>query len=487
MPSRFGIALFAVLCVSHALHAATTDIKVDQAGYLPDELKLVMVVTQSAAPDPSHAFVIRRAADNSAAFRGTLQAPISDPDSGDRVQAADFSSLNERGQFYLEVPGIGTSWHFAIEPDVFRRVYYLAMRSYYGQRCGTAVDLGPEFPAYKHGPCHLVGAYHPSSGKQGDHVSTHGWHDAGDYGRYVVNSGITTGTLLWTWELFGRRIQNISLQLPESGNHTPDILNEIRWNLDWMLTMQDHDGGVWQKQTSTHFCGFIMPEQDSLTSYVIGTGQSPFKSSCATADFAAVMGIAGRVYKPFDAAFAERCLRSAERAWQWVTANPDVTFRNPPGVTTGDYSDPHCDDERLWAAAELSRTTGADTYSRYFLDHYREFLDTIRPVGPQSWSMVAPLALWTYALGNGKDQTAVGAIRNQSIAAADQIAARTEHHAYRISLTTHDFIWGSNAVAANYACSFSSPTAFIRLLNTCRPRLTICTTCSAAIRFLCRG
>ena len=267
----------------------------------------------------------------------------------------------------------------------------------------------------------------------------------------MVNSGITTGTLLWTWELYGDRIRRISLHLPESGNNVPDILNEIRWNLEWMLTMQDQDGGVWHKQTSTHFCRFIMPEQDSLISYVIGTGQSPFKSSCATADFAAVMAIAARGYKPFDAGFAGKCLHAAQHAWQWVTANPDVTFQNPPGISTGDYGDAHCDDERLWAAAELTRTTGADPYSHYFLDHYREFLETIRPLDPPSWSTVAPLALWTYVLGNGKDQDAVKAIRDQSIAAADQIATRAAHHAYRISLTTSDYIWGSNAVAANYS------------------------------------
>ncbi len=167
------------------------------------------------------------------------EAPVDDADSGDRVLTADFSALKEHGQFYLEVPGVGTSWQFTVDADVYRRVYYLAMRSYYGQRCGTAVDLGPDFPAYKHAACHLSGAYHASSGKEGPHVSTHGWHDAGDYGRYVVNSGITTGTLLWTWELFGNRIRQIGLHLPESGNNTPDILNEIRWNLEWMLTMQD--------------------------------------------------------------------------------------------------------------------------------------------------------------------------------------------------------------------------------------------------------
>jgi len=424
--------------------APGTGIKVDQVGYLPDAPKIAFVV------QPAKIFAVRRTRDASIAFQGTVQPPIFDPDSGEHVGALDFTKLHETGRFYIDVPGIGRSWNFSVKPDVFRRVYYLAMRSYYGQRCGTEVDLGSEFPGYRHAACHLDGAYHASSGKEGPRTSTHGWHDAGDYGRYVVNSGISTGLLLWTWELYGDRLKNISLHLPESGNGTPDILNEIRWNLDWMLTMQDKDGGVWHKQTSTHFCPFIMPEDDKLVSYVIGTGAAPFKSSCATADFAAVMAIAGRVYKPFDAAYASRCLRAAESAWKWLDRNPDVLFRNPAGVSTGDYGDDHCGDERLWAAAELFRTTGEDIYSRYFLAKYREYSDRLGPAGPPSWSMVAPLALWTYVLGNGSDAAAVQAIRAQSLHASDDIVERAARDGYRISLTRHDYIWGSNGEAATY-------------------------------------
>ncbi len=409
-----------------------------------------MIVAPANGGNSPERFRILRSLDNSVAFAGKLSDVLSDRDSGDDVRQADFTALHDGGRYYVDVPGVGRSWDFTIGPDVFGRVYYLAMRSYYGQRCGIAVDLGPEYPGYKHGACHLVGAYHDSSGKTGSHVSAHGWHDAGDYGRYVVNAGISTGTLLWTYELYGKRLKSINLHLPESGNGVPDILNEIRWNLEWMLSMQDADGGVWHKQTSTSFAPFIMPEADRLVSYVIGTGEKPFKSSCATADFAAVMAIASRVYKPFDAAFSQRSLRAAEGAWSWVTANPNVTFRNPPGVATGGYDDSNCGDERLWAAAELARTTQQHEYSDYFRGHYREYLDTIQAAGPPSWSMVAPLALWTYVLSNATGGEA-DEIRKRSLEAANEIADRTSGNPYRVSLTSRDYIWGSNGVAANYS------------------------------------
>lgn len=235
-----------LLLIAAASFAATptTEIKVDQAGYPTAARKVALVASKTAGAE----FTLRKAQDDSIVFRGKLGAAVEDADSGDRVQPADFSAYQRGGTYYIDVPGAGRSWAFAIGPSVYSRAWYLAMRSYYGQRCGTAVDLGPEFPGFKHEACHLEGAYHASSGKTGKAPSKGGWHDAGDYGRYVVNSGISTGTLLWTYEIYGARVKNVKLDLPESGNGTPDLLNEIRWNLEWMLTMQDADGGVWHKR-----------------------------------------------------------------------------------------------------------------------------------------------------------------------------------------------------------------------------------------------
>uniref|UniRef100_Q024I1 Endoglucanase n=1 Tax=Solibacter usitatus (strain Ellin6076) TaxID=234267 RepID=Q024I1_SOLUE len=450
-------AALLLFCAAAGVAAdATPAIKVDQVGYLTAAPKVAFV----AAPAAALEFTVRRAADASVVFTGPLSAPHEDPDSGDRVQSADFSKLTTPGAYYLNVPTIGRSWEFAIGPDVYSRAWYLATRSYYGQRCGIAVDLGSEFPGFRHDTCHLEGAFHASSGKTGAHISHGGWHDAGDYGRYVVNSGISTGTLLWTWELYGPKLRAVKLNLPESGNGTPDLLNEIRWNLEWMLTMQDDDGGVWHKQTSDRFCGFVMPEKDKLVSYVIGSGAEPFKTSCATGDLAAVMAIAARAYKPYDATFAAKCLRAAQKAWTWLDKFPNATFRNPQGVSTGAYGDGNCADERLWAAAELFRTTASADYERYFLDHYTALQSGIRAAGPQSWPSVGNLALWTYVLGAGKNADAVAAIRAASLAAAGQIVERTAANPYRVSLTTRDYIWGSNAVAANYGMQLLIANAF---------------------------
>jgi endoglucanase len=424
----------------------TPAIKVDQVGYPLHGPKIALVSVSAES------FEVRRSSDGGVSFHGRFAPPQADSNTGDRVQAADFSALQRAGTYYIDIPGVGRSWNFTIGKNVYDRTFYLAMRAFYGQRCGIAVDLGSEFPGYSHPVCHQHGEFHASSGASGPRDNIGGWHDAGDYGRYTVNSGISTGTLLWAWEIYAPKLKRIQLRIPETGNGTPDILNEARWNLNWMLQMQDNDGGAWHKQTSTHFPGFVAPEDDKLPSEVIGTGDVPYKSTCATADLAAVAAIAARVYKPFDASFAAKALSAAERAWAWTEKYPNVIFRNPPGVTTGEYGDSNCSDERLWAAAELWRTTGEPAFNDYFLQQYAQYLPMLDSAPPESWSSLAPMALRSYALANqkGTEAKAADAIRESCIAAARAIIERTRDNPYRVSMKSRDYIWGSNGVAAQY-------------------------------------
>ena len=195
--------------------APTTDIKVDQVGYLPHSTKLAMVVSHTLAKE----FFVRRAGNDSVAFHGKLTEPVSDPDSGDLIQEMDFTKLEKPGQYYLEVPGVGRSWNFGIGADVFSRAFYLSMRSYYGQRCGIAVDLGPEFPGYKHAACHLEGAYHASSGKTGPHISAKGlarcrrlWPLRRQLRHHHRHAAVDLG------DLRRSRLKGVQLNIPESGN-----------------------------------------------------------------------------------------------------------------------------------------------------------------------------------------------------------------------------------------------------------------------------
>ena len=435
--------------------ALSESIKVDQVGYLPARAKVAIVTD----PGATGSFSVRRSADGSEVLTGRLGPPRADADTGDTVRAADFSVLDQTGSFYLDVAGVGASHEFDVAPDVYAKVFYLAMRAFYGQRCGSAVDLAPTYPGYRHPACHAPGTPNPdalmhvSSGAAGAVEATRGWHDAGDYGKYVVNSGITTGELLWTFEAFAGRVGPVRLDIPESGGAVPDLLSEVRWNLDWMLKMQDRDGGVWHKLTSERFGSFVMPERDDGgPRYVIGTGSGPYKSSCATGDFAAVMAAAARIFRPFDPDFAAAALAAAEGAWRWLSLHPSVVFKNCCGVQTGEYGDANCADERLWAAAELFRTTGAAEYNAYFTANHASARPGLVGGGAPSWQDVGTLALLTYYFSAppATDEAVRAEIRADTLAAADAIVARTAANPYHVSLRSTDYVWGSNGVAANY-------------------------------------
>ena len=416
-------------------------IALNQVGFRPKHAKKAAIVLESQS-SAGKAFRIVDTASGAVRHQGRLSDPAEDQASGDLVAWADFSSLSDPGTYRLEVCG-KQSDTFTVADDVYAAALRLTMRSYYGQRCGCKVDLGN---GYGHEACHLDGAYHASSGLSGKVNNPGGWHDAGDYSRYVVNSGITTGTLLWAWELYPEALRNLKLDIPESGGTVPDYLAEIRWNLNWMLSMQDEkDGGVRHKQTSEAFCAFIMPEQDKLTSYVIGTGAEPYKSTGATANLAAVAAIAARCFRPFDAAYADRCLAASRKAWHWATANPRVLFRNPKGVTTGEYGDRNCDDEILWASAELFRTTGEEQYARAFVANLPDML----ALDSATWGSVAALAYWSYAMAEKTNRFVVSRIAAATQEAAELRITRAKQNGYGNTLRLTDYVWGSNSAAAN--------------------------------------
>ena len=414
----------------------------NQLGYLPHGAK---IATVRGGDEAQKQFRLRSGADGKVVFEGALSAAQTDAASGDRVRQADFSVFEEAGSYHLEIAG-HTSDLLRVDRSVYASALRTTMRAYYGQRCGCAVDMGN---GYKHPACHLDGDYSATSGRSGTLPNHGGWHDAGDYGRYVVNSGITCGTLLWAWEMQPEVLKPLRLDNANKDAKLPDYLAEVLWNLNWMLQLQDADGGVFHKQTSDHFCAFIMPQDDHLVSEVIGTGSAPFKSTAATADLAAVMAIAARCYAAYDPALAARFRTTAEKAWRWAVAHPDVVFKNPPGITTGEYGDPHCQDEIGWAAAELWRTTGEAQYEKAFLDHLPKPLEAVK-IGVPSWGNVASMACWSYVLSSREARPEVkAAIVRETSATAETLIAQSRSNGYGNTLRPEDYHWGSNSDGAN--------------------------------------
>ncbi len=425
-------------------------IKVCQVGFKPEEAKMAMV-TQNVTGDVR---ICKK--DGSLALTLKPGTPQSDPDSGDSIQIVDFSALKQPGEYYVDVPGLGKSATFRIGKDVFSGPFRLAIRAFYGQRASMDVNLAPDFPQYHYKAGHTALAqYDPSSGKTGARDVSGGWYDAGDYGRYVVNSGITTGTLLWAFEMNSAKLSKLKLDIPETGkSKLPDFLSELKYNLDWMLKMQDTDGGCWHKATTAGFSGFVMPDQDKATVLVIGTGKGAYKNTTATADLAAVAAIAARVYRPYDRDYANQCLIAARMAYQWTREHPKELFTdNPKGISTGGYGDNDARDERLWAAAELFRSTGERSFQDDFLNLAKEWPDLLKDTESPGWPQVRPMALMTYAMTklSNIDKAFQGRVLSDLDRAADGIAVRVNKNGYCTPLKSTEYYWGSNSVVANYA------------------------------------
>lgn len=436
------VLIFVILFAWSSVFAVDEEIKVDQLGYRPMDNKFAVI-----AMDKAQYFRVLRASDDKQVFTGELKDPIKDADSGDNCYIADFSGFTGDGKYYIEVDRQFKSYPFTISNDVYNTALDKTLKAFYLARCGTAVSDGP----FSHDACHTKPAlYHPSTGRGAAETRdvSGGWHDAGDYGRYVVNSGLSTATLLYMFERYKAKLVKYSMSFPYKNVKYPDILEEIKWNLDWMLKMQREDGAVYHKVTPLVFPGFIMPEKDLSQEFVFDI------STCATADFAAVMAIASRVYAPYDAEFSKRTLECSERAYGFLSANPSILppggFKNPDGARTGQYSDDKDTDERTWAAVELFNTTGDADYEK----NVEAYMNTDPEIDSAAWwREVRPAAVisYLYSTQKGRSPELVEKMTGDLRRHADVLLARIKQSGYRLMMKSDDYIWGSNNIVLNYA------------------------------------
>jgi endoglucanase len=414
-------------------------IRLSSIGYFPYAEKKASIAASCTE------FSVMRS-NGTAVFHGTVTGPIESTDTGEQVYIADFSKVTESGIYYLDMKDLGRSFDFRIAEDVYNTPYKVAMLGMYLWRCGTGVSTEYRGTKYVHKACHLDDAfldYVNESADKKDGIG--GWHDAGDYNKYTVNAGATVGVMLMAWEHFRDKIQSIGLDVPEKWNSVPDYLDEIRWELDWLLKMQypDGSGRISHKLSAKSFWGFLMPEFDTLFRYFTPWG------SAATADFVAMMAQAARIYKQYDAAFAAACLAAAKNSYAFLKNNPLDHPANINGFATGDYqtTDP---DDRLWAAAEMWETTGNAVYLSDFETRASGMSPKIET--DWDWGNLMNLGMFTYLLSNreGKNDMLVSAIKADLIKTADSIVAAKDANAYARPFGDV-YYWGCNGTVARQA------------------------------------
>ena len=398
---------------------------INQIGYRPGDFKELALVDASGNVDfvNSAGQVVLSVTPKAGSFWDA---------SGQNVQLVDFSKLSEAGKYSIKVNGNVLRSDLVVKSQTYEEIVKASIKWFYYQRASMALDESYAGRWKREaGHTNTTVELHNSTGTSGTINSSKGWYDAGDYGRYIVNSGITTYTLLSLYEHFPTYFKTLRWNIPAEGS-LPDLLAEIKYNLDWMLTMQASDGGVYHKLTSLGFPGDVMPAQDNSKLYVIG------KSTAATFDFAAIMAMASRIYKPFDAAYASKCLDAAKLAYAWGVQNPNRNYlANPAGVSTGAYENDNPNDEKLLAGTELFITTGDATYKQSGTSEYVSY-----------WGDVSGLATYekaTHANSYGGDANEA---KQKILGTADDFVNRAER-GFGVVMAKDDFVWGSNSTAAN--------------------------------------
>ena len=354
--------------------------------------------------------------------------PWFDPASGDSVALVDLGDLPE-GSYTLSQGEEERKILVSREP--FRALTNALVKGMYYQRCG--IELEEKYAGvYKHPACH-TGIQRLYSDPEVIVDAHGGWHDAGDYGKYVGPGAVAAAHMLYAWYLYPDAFRD-ELNIPESGNGVPDILNECRYELEWMMRMQRADGALYHKLTKKSFCSFRMPEDDLEQEYLMPP------SHCATAAYAACAALASRIYKSYDEAFASSLSDTAEKAWQWLQDHPEfVPWYNPEDVRTGEYGDENGLDEMYWAAAELYAATGEEAY----LTALKALMPRV-DVTTMGWANVGGLGSIACLFAcNHLDDTFTDGLKKRFLRGADNALELKQLSGYGTANSPNNYIWGS--------------------------------------------
>lgn len=418
-------------------------IKVNQVGFRNASEKYAYVsgFEDELTADVGTPFQVRRVADDTVAYSGQLVLVKNyDIDSGERVLKAVFSDLKEPGDYYITVnaTGIDKSPKFKIGDDVYKPLLADAAKYYYFQRSGIALE--PQYTPYPRAditPMDTAATFESNSAVTRD-VSK-GWFDAGDKGKYVTTGAGTVMTLLWSHEFFPETYTD-QINIPESGNSVPDILDEARWELEWILNMQDPEsGGFYAKVES------MGNDNNKRAIRDLRGDVANVRPTNDTAWAAAALAHASIAYAKYDPAFADKCLEAAKRAWMYLEQNPD-NIKGPSGA----YETDSDKDTRLMAAASLYRATGDAKYNDYFLNNYAQSKDRFEdPYG--DWLGGWQWAFFYYMGSDNRDMDAVNWYKDEFTIWSNLKIDRYQNNAWNNTVNQGNYYWGSNNIILNTA------------------------------------
>ncbi len=361
-------------------------IVVDQFGYLPDSKKICVIRDPQTGFDASEAYTpgvsysVVNASTGEQVFTASpviWKSGSTDASSGDKVWHFNFSSVTQNGRYYvLDNEKNLRSFEFEISPAVYREVLKHTMRFFFYQRAGFPKEAQYAGAAWADGASHIgplqdknCRLFSDKNNVATEYDLSGGWYDAGDYNKY------TTWTANYVVEMMKAYLENPfawsdDYNIPESGNNIPDLLDEAKWGIDFLLRMQRSNGGCLSIVSLSH----ASPPSSAKGQSLYGPATTSASLNCAAA-----FAIASKVYGSINmTSYSDTLLARSKKAWNWAVANPNVVFNNNGaansslGVGAGNQEEDSYTRSisKLEAACFLYEQTNESVYKTYFESNY---------------------------------------------------------------------------------------------------------------------
>ena len=471
------------------------EILTNQVAYFPERTKQATLLCTDKSPQ---SFEVIDSSGKSV-YSGESSYFGVDEDSGDTVHILDFSELRDEGTYHIEAANGAVSRDFAVGgKDSYSAMLYDALNYFYQNRSGIEIKSEYITSGDKNSLARAAG--HPSdmaeieqtwgySGTSGSIDVTGGWYDAGDHGKYVVNGGFSLWLMQNQYEFakqngFADAYADGTMYLPENSNGYPDLLDEARFEMEWMFKMIVASGDckdmAYHKAHDETWTGLgVAPADDDKKRIV----KPP--TTAATLNLAACAAQASRLWKGIDDDFSALCLENAEKCYRAAKKHPDMYAPLDESQGGGAYGDDDVKDEFYWAAMELYITTGSEEYlddaeaSDYYLSVPVTMSggESVGAAGSFDWGHVGALANLSAALNPDRfEDDDKESISKAFKSAADTFLDMEKKQGYGLpyaqsTISYNDsgkgYIWGSNSVVADnsvvlaYAYMLTGDTAYL--------------------------
>lgn len=419
-------------------------VKVNQLGYKTNSEKYAVVsgFYEELACNSKTSFSLINAENNETVYSGmlTLEDGYDSEYSGETVYKADFSEFKDEGRYFITVntPIAERSVSFIISDSVYSDNIGTLCKYYYFQRAN--VDLTEEYAGKFARKALYTDDYNMPylSDRTRTRDVSGGWFDAGDFGKYTDPGSTSVIDLLWAYKLFPTAFSDGGSGIPESGNGIPDILDEIKVEIDFILKMQDTDGGFYHR---------INPDDGSravVDTFKNGDGGN-IKAAGTSANAAAALAFAYTVYKDIDNVYAEKLLDAAVSGWKYAVNNPDIS-------SSGTYGNEYTDHQTFFAACMMYYATGGESYHQYIIENYEKYGDAYGTdsFGHSSDNM-KKLAFAAYLACENRDEKITDFIRPKFDEWKSSILSNAAATPWKTPLPSWALWWGSNSNALNTA------------------------------------